>query len=70
MENTNKASTPTPATTLADGPAATGVTFHGVDGSAIVWVDPVGLVTLSAVQVRWIADHYASFGRADLQVTS
>lgn len=62
MENTDKPSTPT----LADGPTATGVTFHGLDGSVTVWVDPVGHVKLTPALVQSIAADQALWDRATI----
>lgn len=63
MEDSTKASS---APSLADGPTATQVTFHGSDGSATVWVDPVGHVQLTAEQVRFLADHRILLDRATI----
>lgn len=46
--------------TLGDGPHATAVAFHGLDGSATVWVDPIGHVKLSPKLVEALAEGVVS----------
>ena len=53
--------------TLADGPAATAVTFHGGDASATIWVDPLGHVRLSPQLVRVLAEHVTFYDRAEAE---